>query len=264
MMKECYCNHCGTKNQRNNKKCDKCHQKLYEHDHVLIDYLLDQAVDEVKGNAKSKIFDNIKYFLKKYLYGVILSITVVAGITANIIVNKNAQNITNVKPNYKNNEVIKYQSTNDLIIAFNNYYINKDISGLSTLMLENSFESVAEQLNSNTSNHLIFQNIDLFNLHNPLIGFNIFPLRKIIDSDGSTTRAKKYADLGFDDADFVVNRLIYEYNGIDYPLFDFNFIVVSIDNYYYISEIFLVSEERLKIYKEKNGDLSIIGEEYEM
>lgn len=256
---KCYCIHCGCENDIHNKRCSKCRKKINESDRVLIDYLFGEA----KGEIKDNIFSSIKNFLKKNLYGVLLSITVVGSITANVIVRSN-DNTVNIKPEYIGIESPKYESTNELMKSFQEYYLNKDFSGLSTLLLETNYPEEAKKLNSNTSNHLIFQNMDLLNLHNPLIGFNIFSLRKIIDADGSSTRAEKYASVGYPDADFVVYRLIYEYNGTDYPLFDFNFITVNVNGYYYISEMHIYPEERFNTYKERNGDLSIVGDYYEM
>lgn len=53
---------------------------------LFVDYLLDQTNSDIKGTTIDKFIDKLKYFIKKYLYAIILSITVIVSIVMNIVV----------------------------------------------------------------------------------------------------------------------------------------------------------------------------------
>lgn len=81
MSKVVYCVYCGMENPSNNKKCIKCNKKLNPKDHPWRKYLYDHIKDDLKGNVTDKFFSLITNYVKSHLYGVILTILVVAPIT---------------------------------------------------------------------------------------------------------------------------------------------------------------------------------------
>lgn len=83
-MEKIYCIYCGRENIPSHDKCKYCGKKLKEKDHEFINYILDEIGDEIKGNFIDKFIMIMKKLTKKYLYGTLLTISVIASTTTTI------------------------------------------------------------------------------------------------------------------------------------------------------------------------------------
>ncbi len=83
--KKQYCILCGTENKLTDKFCHKCGESLDQKDDELQTYAKEKikgkVKDEVKGKATEGLLDLLKKFLNSKAYGIILSLSVVAGAT---------------------------------------------------------------------------------------------------------------------------------------------------------------------------------------
>ncbi len=84
MENKLYCIECGFENKAGNKFCGKCGRSLEQQDDELKNYLIakakDKAEGEVKGRATNAILEFLQKFLNSKAYGIILSLSVVAGV----------------------------------------------------------------------------------------------------------------------------------------------------------------------------------------
>ncbi len=80
-----YCYQCGTKNDAQNVKCTKCKTRLEEEEHELRDYIFDKIKGKTKGKVKDKLTDTFKSFVKRHLYGIIVTISILFGGSAAIL-----------------------------------------------------------------------------------------------------------------------------------------------------------------------------------
>lgn len=154
MKKYCYCNHCGAKNKIDAKKCTQCHQKIKINNYPLTDYLLDQTKDDIQSTVLDSVFDKIKYFIKKYLYGIVMTITIVGGVTANVIIRAKEEVVTE-KPKITFN----YKEYKDVPSVYNDivkYLKNADEAGLKSLLFETHYPEEASSLGINASDNILF------------------------------------------------------------------------------------------------------------
>ena len=83
--KKQYCILCGAENNLTAKFCCKCGESLDQKDDDLQTYakekVKDKVTDEIKGKATDGLLDMLKKFLNSKAYGIILSLSVVAGAT---------------------------------------------------------------------------------------------------------------------------------------------------------------------------------------
>ena len=115
--KYCYCIYCGRKYDINEKKCTNCHKKLKQKDTEVIDYIKEKLTDKVKGDVTDNIFDIIKNFIKRHSWGMVLTVTVVGVITANVVVShSDDEKIVYSKPDIIN--VTKYSAPSVLMNDF--------------------------------------------------------------------------------------------------------------------------------------------------
>lgn len=83
MKNSIYCVHCGKKNEiSKDKECMLCKKNLYEKNHELKDYLYEKVKDEISGNIEENILGFITALIKKYLYGIIVTASVVFAVTS--------------------------------------------------------------------------------------------------------------------------------------------------------------------------------------
>lgn len=251
IMKKIYCIHCGKKNPSSNKYCNYCHKKLKERDRVLYDYIFDQTLSDIKDNALGTFFDKIKYILKKYLYGIILSITVVTSVVSNIVIRNNYSEVVEEKPIFIPKEVIKYNSPNDLMLAFDNYFIAKDEENIKMLLFDNVYPSESLSLGIDTSKMPyvydssvikdinLVNNIDYFSQDNMKIMYNVMDMKEVPSDE-----LKYYGDLVVKLVESSIDTYVAEtsfvyYNelGEEETYFDLDFILISKDNSYYIAGI---------------------------
>ncbi|MBR5875091.1 MAG: zinc ribbon domain-containing protein [Oscillospiraceae bacterium] len=83
--KKQYCILCGAENNLTAKFCCKCGESLNQKDDNLQTYakekVKDKVTDEIKSKATDSLLDMLKKFLNSKAYGIILSLSVVAGAT---------------------------------------------------------------------------------------------------------------------------------------------------------------------------------------
>lgn len=98
-QKKIYCLHCGKENNIENKVCSFCNKKLTEKDHEFRDYLKDKLKDEVTGTIEDNFFNYLSAFLKKYLYGILVTISIVTSATTIFLTkDKTTETIVAKKP----------------------------------------------------------------------------------------------------------------------------------------------------------------------
>lgn len=107
--KNIYCYYCGTKNDIKDKKCISCNKKLNDKDHEFRNYVLGKSLDEAYDQIEETIFDFIKAFLKKYLYGIAISISVVGAVAVTVLNNNEeiVENYSIVNESYVLQKVIE-------------------------------------------------------------------------------------------------------------------------------------------------------------
>lgn len=73
-----YCNHCGSANKRSAVVCAECDKDIHTKYRPFYDFLKKHTGDELKGTLTDSLFSCIKNFLFSHLYGVSLSVMIVA------------------------------------------------------------------------------------------------------------------------------------------------------------------------------------------
>ena len=112
-MKKIHCIYCNALNKEEDKKCIKCDNYLHEIDQ----YYLKLLRGEIEGKIKDNIFAFLVSLVKQHIYGVVLTLTVVAGVTTNVIARMdNAPTVNNIT-NTSSVEVSERQIVNDDYIA---------------------------------------------------------------------------------------------------------------------------------------------------
>lgn len=260
-MKSCYCIHCGYKNDIKSKYCNHCHKKLKEKDHVLYQYIFEQSIDDIKDNAVSSIIDKVKFLIHKYLYGIIISLTVVATISANILVrNQNSDFIAMEKPKVSDN-IIKYTSGDTLLETFQEAYLNQDVKTLYTLMYDTNFVKEANQLELYPSKSNVITDIDIFTKSSPRILYSISNLNDISDIESYGDVAVKLKNSGYQLYDASVSFVYYaEKDGVkeEITFFDYDFFLVNIEGNYYIAGIVYFNDDsRLERFYDVLGDVNL-------
>lgn len=76
-MKNVFCVHCGKKNKAKTKICTKCKKKLNPRKKLFMDYIINHIKDFFLGNVDGKITNFIYSFIKRHLYGLILTATLI-------------------------------------------------------------------------------------------------------------------------------------------------------------------------------------------
>lgn len=154
MKKVCYCNHCGNKNPIELKKCQYCNKESKDKSILFIDYLLDETKDEIEGRAKDKFFEKIEYLIKKYLYGIVFSVTFISAIVVNIAVRaENPDVIVSESPVIVSNS---YQSQNALISELENYMKEGNEKGIYSLLYQYHYPGYAAALGIDATNSELF------------------------------------------------------------------------------------------------------------
>lgn len=77
-----YCVYCGKENNVKAKKCFSCGKKLNAKDHLVKEYVIKHIIDDESGKAFDKLGDLVKAFVKKYLYGMCFTVSVVVTTTS--------------------------------------------------------------------------------------------------------------------------------------------------------------------------------------
>lgn len=97
-----YCILCGAENNLTDKFCHKCGESLEQKDDDLQNYakekIKEKVTDEVKGKATEGLLDMLKKFLNSKAYGIILSLSVVAGVGGMLIGGSGVKEFSNSVP----------------------------------------------------------------------------------------------------------------------------------------------------------------------
>ena len=72
-----YCWNCGTKNQKENKKCKKCKVLLKQKEHPIIKWLFGETKEEVKSSIIGRITDLLSRFFRLHLYGASMGLALI-------------------------------------------------------------------------------------------------------------------------------------------------------------------------------------------
>ena len=115
-----YCIYCGEKNSFKNKRCKHCNKKLHEHKHEFYEYLKEKIKTKVTDNIQGSILDFIKFLIKKYLYGIILTASVV--FTVSGIIYENNNKITNNAIKVDENPVVELSDEQKLLGCWHAHY----------------------------------------------------------------------------------------------------------------------------------------------
>ena len=137
-MNRCYCPICGSINSFKNKRCMKCDSRLRPWDKDLEFLITNQLEGDIRGGIVSAVLT----FLKSHLYGVVLSITLIAVIVPNVILTsqENGHNVT-LKPRIlltQEKNTKKYATSKEMMVDFmKDLTTSKD---LNNYLYENYFE----------------------------------------------------------------------------------------------------------------------------
>lgn len=82
-MKKIYCVYCGEKHDIKDIKCKKCNKKLNPKENLFFDYIK----DKIKSNIGDNIIETIKNLITSYLYGTILTATIIFTVVSVVITN---------------------------------------------------------------------------------------------------------------------------------------------------------------------------------
>ncbi len=73
-----YCILCGSTNKASATHCVHCGRDMHKKNSPFKDYLTDHVKDQLGGKAKEGLFSLLQGYLRSHLYGVVLSISIVA------------------------------------------------------------------------------------------------------------------------------------------------------------------------------------------
>ena len=141
--KEIYCVECGTKNKIESEKCTKCHRKLNPSDHAFKDYVWNKFT----GGAQDEFLKLLIRFLKKHLYGVLMSCSVIftgLAVITNVSNSKEQVEIVTTRP------IIKYVgeglAAKDVVDKYANAIKAKDWSTVYGLQLVKTNPEAYEEI----------------------------------------------------------------------------------------------------------------------
>ncbi len=80
-----YCTNCGSVNKKSDVICDDCGKKIIVHHRPFWDFMKKHTKTGVKEKLKSEIFEVLKNFLYRHLYGTVVSFLVAAIVTTGIV-----------------------------------------------------------------------------------------------------------------------------------------------------------------------------------
>ena len=76
-----YCTSCGAVNKKSAVFCEECNKKIVIRHRPFFDFLKKHGKSGVAGGVTEKIFSLVKDFLFEHLYGIVLTVSVVATVT---------------------------------------------------------------------------------------------------------------------------------------------------------------------------------------
>ena len=166
MNQHIYCVFCGELNDKNNKRCQKCHRILDPKEHALLDYFQSKISDKYIGDVKDNLFSILYHFIKSNLYGITLSCSIIISaisVVANISSNINRYEKVEEKPVIQ--KKITYQGTGlnpyEVTTAYVNAIQNNDLDKVKSLQLNSFYPEISSELSNQefTNDTYIFNTV---------------------------------------------------------------------------------------------------------
>ncbi len=79
-----YCTHCGSANKASAVICCECERKIRNSYRPFYDFLKKHTKDDVSGKITDTLFSCLKKFLMSHIYGMVLSVTIVAAAVSTV------------------------------------------------------------------------------------------------------------------------------------------------------------------------------------
>ena len=73
-----YCTHCGAANKKSAVECTECEKKIATKYRPFYDFLKKHTKEDATGTAVDTVFGFVQNFLLSHVYGIVLSVTIVA------------------------------------------------------------------------------------------------------------------------------------------------------------------------------------------
>lgn len=96
--RECHCHHCGARIAEGDAVCAACGKKQQVRNHQLLDFLIAHTRDTISGKITDSIYEAVKNFMLSHLFGVVVSISLVAA--AGVTIYAAEPYIERVKPSH--------------------------------------------------------------------------------------------------------------------------------------------------------------------
>ena len=80
-----YCTTCGAVNKKSAVFCDECKNKIIVRHRPIVDFLKKRAKGKAAGEVTERLFKLIRDFLFDHLYGMVLTVSVVATVTTTVV-----------------------------------------------------------------------------------------------------------------------------------------------------------------------------------
>lgn len=244
-MKKYYCNNCGREHADRRGKCNYCGELKKTNNLLFVDYLLDQTNSDIKGTIIDKFIDKLKYIIKKYLYAIIFSITVLGTIVMNIVV-RNDIEIVHEKPMVEN-VVLSYYDIDSLISGIEKFMRVSDANSIKKLLYQNNFKDEAQKLGIDALDSVFFKHTKIGAYQKSYIEINV---SEDNEQFSITRYCKSYQTDCIENLDasgneffsvsFYVGFYLTNYNGEEKTWVgkdDFEFIIVKVDDKYYLADI---------------------------
>lgn len=253
-QRSCYCIKCGEKNKYKDKICTRCGSKLKQMDMKFLDYLLDRGKSDISGKIEGGIFDAVKTFFKNHLYGTILSITIVASVTANVVVRlEDSNKYVDEKP-----EFVAVQTGRDtldsLFSDFLSYYNNGNKEMLDGMLLQTNYPEIANKYDIDVKQDNLYKYFNIFkNTYHTTndLEKDYDDFINSMESPVIYDLSKKMNEDGYEVYDYYLHTA-YFLNGLCgmtdedeflVGLFDADLSFIKIDNKYYINYFKLLTKD---------------------
>ncbi len=79
-----YCTHCGSANKKSAVICAECEKKIANSYRPFYDFLKKHTKDSLSGTVTDTVFSYIKNYLLSHIYGIALSVTIVASAVSTV------------------------------------------------------------------------------------------------------------------------------------------------------------------------------------
>ena len=79
-----YCMHCGSVNKASATVCCECEKKIRNSYRPFYDFLKKHTKDDISGKVTDTLFSCLKRFLMSHIYGMVLSVTIVAAAVSTV------------------------------------------------------------------------------------------------------------------------------------------------------------------------------------